>query len=1027
MRSLSAICAGLVIVANAAGDEQAFTLNFDGGTQDAVVSNGVRFTNGRSGFAAEFVKGAELAYDCGGRFDPTRGTLDLWIRPNWNSRDDYADRYFWGIDSDPGHENRAVLGHLGRDGRGILYFGGDGALGGLATKVDWQAGEWHHVVVCWDEEPRCRALYVDGVLRHYTHFVGGMPREQTRFHVGSLPCVTRWMGVLDGHESDAAIDDLTLSQTIDAPDFDRVRLAASEDLKAIKRFEQSREAARPAYEQAWERLNRSPTLDGVAERQYEAAFEDVTGLAAPMSLRVPIQARYYSDVVYVHPDLSIALGRPNESYAVGFAAGDPFQLPDMYTVSRTLHKGYQPAVESRWDASDFHIDQTAFTILPRDEETVTGDETQYAVVRMAVRNTGDAPRPIPLFLLVGLTEGTQNTNYSPFLASASRWVTPPLGLAVDGDAVALGERTLLTYRASVPVQAEALNDFATGTADPLLPSTLSNAVRFNLELQPNETGTVDFVMAGTSALFPAEERLRMREVTFEAAQARAEAYWDRALSVGMKLTTPEPRLNDIYRHLILSCLGGVTKIPERPWHAPYQSPVWEGVWPWECAHMVVPLCSIGYHREMEPTLKYFTERQTGLGVYAEPGRGPEGEIKSTYGCYSGNFLLRWMCETGSVMWAMAEKYRYSHDDEWLKQNKESILAAWDWIQGERARTRRYTDAGEPAAYFGLLPKGRVHDWNDWHYFFFSDTYTWQGMSTMAQAFLTAGFPEADRMVGEADEYRDCLLAAIEQAQHVDPETGLLFVPNLVPCTPGEQGGLWWADGPACMFGTGLLDARTDPRFAGMFQYLQHTWGTLAGLTNRMDEPKELGKKNPFWYVNSCERGYFQNFLARGETEKALLIFYSNMAYGLSQDCFQTVERIHVSDANYSPFQPNASGNGRMLDMFKRMVIDEQGPGVLWLLRGCPRRWFAPGQSIVVEDAPTYYGPMALRTLASENRVTIDIVPPAGPPLPELRLVVRHPGKQPATRITVNGAEVSAENETIVIKEPAGPLAIVCDY
>jgi hypothetical protein len=46
---------------------------------------------------------------------------------------------------------------------------------------------------------------------------------------------------------------------------------------------------------------------------------------------------------------------------------------------------------------------------------------------------------------------------------------------------------------------------------------------------------------------------------------------------------------------------------------------------------------------------------------------------------------------------------------------------------------------------------------------------------------------------EADEYRDCLLAAVEKAQYVDPETGLLFVPNLVIREPGEQGGLPFPD------------------------------------------------------------------------------------------------------------------------------------------------------------------------------------------------------------------------------------------
>ena len=87
----------------------------------------------------------------------------------------------------------------------------------------------------------------------------------------------------------------------------------------------------------------------------------------------------------------------------------------------------------------------------------------------------------------------------------------------------------------------------------------------------------------------------------------------------------------------------------------------------------------------------------------------------------------------------------------------------------------------------------------------------------------------------------------------------------------------------------------------------------------------------------------------------------------------------MSDANYAPFQPNASGNGRLLDMLRRMVIDDQEPGALWLLRGCPRRWFAPGQSIVVEDAPTFSGKMALRTEATDDTVVIDVEPPAAAP------------------------------------------------
>ena len=128
MSILMAALAGMAVWAQAQGAGQVFNLTFDDGVGDPILSNNVRLTQGRSGQAAEFVKGSELAYACDGRFNPDRGTLDLWIRPNWNSRDVFDDRYFWGVDNDPGKENRSVLGHLGRDGKGILYFGGDGAL-----------------------------------------------------------------------------------------------------------------------------------------------------------------------------------------------------------------------------------------------------------------------------------------------------------------------------------------------------------------------------------------------------------------------------------------------------------------------------------------------------------------------------------------------------------------------------------------------------------------------------------------------------------------------------------------------------------------------------------------------------------------------------------------------------------------------------------------------------------------------------------------------------------------------------------
>jgi hypothetical protein len=140
-----------------------------------------------------------------------------------------------------------------------------------------------------------------------------------------------------------------------------------------------------------------------------------------------------------------------------------------------------------------------------------------------------------------------------------------------------------------------------------------------------------------------------------------------------------------------------------------------------------------------------------------------------------------------------------------------------------------------------------------------------------------------------------------------------------------------------------------------------------------------------------------------------------------------VERIHVSDANYSPFQPNASGNGRLLDMFRRMVVDDQDPNTVWLLRGCPRRWFGEGKSIVVADAATAFGKLGIRTTSTEKTIAADLSLAASGPSPEIRVVFRHPSGRLPVKATINGLETPMENGVVVIPSLGESLRVVCSY
>ena len=177
----------------------------------------------------------------------------------------------------------------------------------------------------------------------------------------------------------------------------------------------------------------------------------------------------------------------------------------------------------------------------------------------------------------------------------------------------------------------------------------------------------------------------MAKIDVDAGLQRATADWQGRLTPAMEYVTPEPRLNRIYRQLILSCLQNMFQTPDRPWQQPDQTPNLAGVWPWEFAYMATGMMEVGYARQMRASLGYFTEHQNGVGQYSA-NLTAESDVKSIKGSFTGN-VVPWMADTGGVLCALAAEYRYTRDGEWLKANRASILAAWEWIQAARAQTR----------------------------------------------------------------------------------------------------------------------------------------------------------------------------------------------------------------------------------------------------------------------------------------------------------------------------------------------------
>ena len=98
--------------------------------------------------------------------------------------------------------------------------------------------------------------------------------------------------------------------------------------------------------------------------------------------------------------------------------------------------------------------------------------------------------------------------------------------------------------------------------------------------------------------------------------------------------------------------------------------------------------SMGWHDEARRALTYFLDKQHDDG------------FMQNFGGY--------MLETGAALWSMGEHYRYTRDDEWVKQIEPKLLKACDFMLKWRQRNMRDDLRGKG---YGLM-EGKVADPED---------------------------------------------------------------------------------------------------------------------------------------------------------------------------------------------------------------------------------------------------------------------------------------------------------------------------
>lgn len=512
-------------------------------------------------------------------------------------------------------------------------------------------------------------------------------------------------------------------------------------------------------------------------------------------------------------------------------------------------------------------------------------------------------------------------------------------------------------------------------------------------LKPGESAV--FEMYVPHSPIPPERAGALLAQSFDARLAEARQFWQQKLAIAGRWRLPEPRIDEMVRagllHLDLITYGlepAGTLIPTIGDYTAIGS---------ESAPIIQFMDSMGWHDTARRAIGFFLDKQHDDGFMQN---------------FNG-----YMLETGAVLWTMGEHYRYTRDDAWLQEVKPRMLKACRYIQAWRARNQN----GMKGDGFGMLD-GKTADPDDPFRSFMLNGYAYLGLSRAAE-MLAAGDPAESKIwQAEADalkrDIRDSLVHGLERAPVVPLGDGR-WAPASAPWTGYRGPVMLHADGGA-WFTHGAMSSRDSllgPLYL-VFQEVIDPHEPLAGLL--LETNSELMARQNVVFSQPYYSRHPWLHLQRGEVKPFLQAWYDTMAAMADRETYTFTE--HFFGAS-----PHKTHEEAWFLMETRWMLYLESRRTLRLLAGVPRAYLADGQTIAVERAASYFGPLSfsVESHAAQGSITAEVSCPGGrrPEAVEFRLP--HPAGLRAK--SVEGGSYDAATETVRIESFTGSARISLHY
>jgi len=512
-----------------------------------------------------------------------------------------------------------------------------------------------------------------------------------------------------------------------------------------------------------------------------------------------------------------------------------------------------------------------------------------------------------------------------------------------------------------------------------------------IELQPGETATLEINLPHRP--IPAGRAARLATMSFEDRLAQARRYWQEKLATAAQIDLPEKRITEMIRagllHLDLVTYGREprgTLVPTIGVYTAIGS---------ESSPIIQFMDSMGWHDEARRALTYFLDKQH------------EDGFMQNFGGY--------MLETGAALWSMGEHYRYTRDDEWVKQIEPKLLKACEFMLNWRQRNMRDDLRGKG---YGLM-EGKVADPEDPYHSFMLNGYAYLGMSRVAEMLRNVDPVAARKWQGEAEAFKADIRKAFAESMAKSPviplgdgtwcPTAPPWVEYRGPLSLFADGGRWFTHGSMVS-----RDSLLGPLYLAFQEVLdpkEPFTDFLLSFHSELMTQRNVAFAQPYYSRHAVIH------LRRGEVKPFLMTYYNTVASLADRQTYSFWE-------HYFHASPHKTHEEAWFLMQTRWMLWMEQGDTLKLLAGVPRAYFEDGKHIEIKRAASYFGPVSLKTESklSEGRIEATLECPLDRGLKRVELRLPHPqGRRPTS---VTGGKYNPDTETVTVEPFQGRAEII---